>query len=110
MSPAPRVRATPSVAVLATLLAALAMIGPFAVDTYLPSFPAIQADLTVTAAEVQQTLSLYLIAFAVMTLFHGTLSDSLGRRPGPTGDPGPGAARGRRRPRSALGPDRRNLR
>jgi DHA1 family bicyclomycin/chloramphenicol resistance-like MFS transporter len=66
---------------LATLLAALAMIGPFAVDTYLPSFPAIQSDLAVTTVEVQQTLSLYLIAFAVMTLFHGTLSDSFGRRP-----------------------------
>src|SRR5687767_15878421 len=66
---------------LATLLAALAMIGPFAVDTYLPSFPAIQSDLTVSTVEVQQTLSLYLIAFAVMMLFHGTLSDSFGRRP-----------------------------
>lgn len=66
---------------LATLLAALAMIGPFAVDTYLPSFPAIQADLGITTVQVQQTLSLYLVAFAVMTLFHGTLSDSFGRRP-----------------------------
>ena len=66
---------------LATLLAALAMIGPFAVDTYLPSFPAIQSDLTVSTVQVQQTLSLYLIAFAVMMLFHGTLSDSFGRRP-----------------------------
>lgn len=57
------------------------MIGPFAVDTYLPSFPAIQSDLGVSTVQVQQTLSLYLIAFAVMTLFHGTLSDSFGRRP-----------------------------
>jgi len=70
-----------SVRAFATLLAALAMIGPFAVDTYLPSFPAIQSDLAVSTVEVQQTLSLYLIAFAVMTLFHGTLSDSFGRRP-----------------------------
>lgn len=70
-----------SVRALAILLAALAMIGPFAVDTYLPSFPAIQADLAVSTVQVQQTLSLYLIAFAVMTLFHGTLSDSFGRRP-----------------------------
>jgi DHA1 family bicyclomycin/chloramphenicol resistance-like MFS transporter len=75
------VRATQSIAVLATLLAALAMIGPFAIDTYLPSFPAMQADLGVSAVEVQQTLSAYLIAFAAMTLFHGTLSDSFGRRP-----------------------------
>ena len=51
----------------ATLLAALSMIGPFAVDTYLPSFPAIQSGLNVSAVEVQQTLSVYLLAFAVMT-------------------------------------------
>lgn len=66
---------------LAAVLAALAMIGPFAVDTYLPSFPAMQADLAITQTQVQQTLSVYLVAFAFMTLFHGTLSDSFGRRP-----------------------------
>ncbi|MGZ5259172.1 MAG: multidrug effflux MFS transporter, partial [Burkholderiales bacterium] len=31
--------------------------------------------------QMQQTLSVYLLSFAVMTLFHGTISDSLGRRP-----------------------------
>jgi DHA1 family bicyclomycin/chloramphenicol resistance-like MFS transporter len=30
---------------------------------------------------VQQTLSVYMASFAVMTLFHGALSDSFGRRP-----------------------------
>lgn len=63
------------------LLAALAMVGPFAIDTYLPSFPAIRRDFTITPLELQQTLSVYLLTFAVMTLFHGTLSDSVGRRP-----------------------------
>lgn len=66
---------------LATLLAGLAVIGPFAVDTYLPSFPAIQADLSVSALQVQQSLSLDLLGFAVMTLFPGTISDSFGRKP-----------------------------
>jgi DHA1 family bicyclomycin/chloramphenicol resistance-like MFS transporter len=66
---------------LAVLLAALAMIGPFSIDTYLPSFPAIQGDLEVSAVQMQQTLSVYLLTFAIMTLFHGTLSDSFGRRP-----------------------------
>jgi DHA1 family bicyclomycin/chloramphenicol resistance-like MFS transporter len=71
----------PRTAALAALLAALAMIGPFAIDTYLPSFPAIEAELSVSPAQMQQTLSVYLVVFAIMTLFHGTLSDSLGRRP-----------------------------
>lgn len=66
---------------LALILAALAMIGPFTIDTYLPSFPFIGADLQATPAQMQQTLSLYLFTLAFMTLFHGTLSDSFGRRP-----------------------------
>ncbi len=63
------------------LLAALAMIGPFTIDTYLPAFPYVAADLQVTSAQMQQTLSLYLFGAALMTLFHGTLSDTFGRRP-----------------------------
>ena len=70
-----------SAPLLAVTLAGLAMLGPFSVDTYLPSFPAIQREFAVTPLEVQQTLTAYLIAFAVMTLFHGALSDSFGRRP-----------------------------
>lgn len=66
---------------LALMLAALAMLGPFSIDTYLPSFPSIAADLRVDAVYVQQTLSVYLLCFAGMMLFHGTLSDSFGRRP-----------------------------
>jgi DHA1 family bicyclomycin/chloramphenicol resistance-like MFS transporter len=57
------------------------MIGPFTIDTYLPSFPAIARAFDVTTLELQQTLSVYLLSFSVMTLFHGTLSDSFGRRP-----------------------------
>jgi DHA1 family bicyclomycin/chloramphenicol resistance-like MFS transporter len=66
---------------LAGILAGLAMIGPFTIDTYLPSFPAMGRDLGATPAQLQQTLSVYFLTFAVMTLFHGTLSDSFGRRP-----------------------------
>ncbi|MBS0308014.1 MAG: multidrug effflux MFS transporter [Proteobacteria bacterium] len=66
---------------LAFVLAALAMLGPFSIDTYLPSFPAIAADLHVDAVYVQQTLSVYLLCFAGMMLLHGTFSDSFGRRP-----------------------------
>lgn len=70
-----------STPLLATVLAGLAMIGPFTIDTYLPSFPAMGRDLAITPAQLQQTLSVYFIPFAFMTLLHGTLSDSFGRRP-----------------------------
>ena len=65
---------------LATLLAALSMLGPFSVDAYLPAFPHIQASLGATELEVQQTLTAYMLAFAVMSLWHGALSDAFGRR------------------------------
>ena len=66
---------------LALLLAALGMLGPFAVDTYIPAFPTIANDLGASALQMQQTFSVYLIGFAVMFLFHGALSDSFGRKP-----------------------------
>jgi len=81
MSATPRHAAPITLPVLAGILAALAMIGPFTIDTYLPSFPFIGADLQATPAQMQQTLSFYLLTMALMTLFHGTLSDSFGRRP-----------------------------
>jgi DHA1 family bicyclomycin/chloramphenicol resistance-like MFS transporter len=67
--------------IFTVLLAGLAMVGPFAVDTFLPSFPAIGEQFGVGPGLVQQTLSVYLFAFSFMTLFYGTLSDSFGRRP-----------------------------
>jgi len=66
---------------LALLLACLGMIGPFAIDTYLPAFAGIGAAIGATPVQMQQTLSSYLLGFAVMNLFHGALADSLGRRP-----------------------------
>ena len=66
---------------LAVLLALLGMLGPFSIDTYLPAFSGMATSLGATPAEMQQTLSAYLFGFAFMNLFHGALSDSLGRRP-----------------------------
>lgn len=65
---------------LALMLAALAMLGPFAVDTYLPAFASIEQSLHATPLEVQQTLTAYMLSFGIMTLWHGALSDSYGRR------------------------------
>ncbi|HYD80256.1 MAG TPA: multidrug effflux MFS transporter [Paucimonas sp.] len=65
---------------LATILAALAMLGPFSIDTYLPAFPNIEQSLGASTLEVQQTLSVYMLAFGIMTLWHGALSDAFGRR------------------------------
>ena len=66
---------------LAVLLATLGMLGPFSIDTYIPAFAGIAASLDATPLQMQQTLSAYLLGFAFMSLFHGALSDSVGRRP-----------------------------
>ena len=66
---------------LAILLACLGMLGPFSIDTYLPAFTGIALAIGASPVEMQQTLSAYLFGFAIMNLFHGALSDSLGRRP-----------------------------
>lgn len=84
MAPAPmpvqtRIR-PPSAALLAVMLAGLSMLGPFSIDTYLPAFPNIEATLHVNAIQVQQTLTAYMLSFALMILWHGALSDAFGRR------------------------------
>jgi DHA1 family bicyclomycin/chloramphenicol resistance-like MFS transporter len=66
---------------LTVILACLGMVGALAIDTYLPSIPAIGREFGVGPLAVQQTLSIFLFTFAFMMLFYGTLSDSFGRRP-----------------------------
>jgi DHA1 family bicyclomycin/chloramphenicol resistance-like MFS transporter len=65
----------------AILLALLGMLGPFSIDTYLPAFADMGRALDASPVQLQQTLSAYLFAFAFMALFHGAISDSVGRRP-----------------------------
>jgi DHA1 family bicyclomycin/chloramphenicol resistance-like MFS transporter len=66
--------------ILTVVLAFLGMAGALAIDTYLPSMPAIGREFGVGPVAVQQTLSVFLFTFAFMMLFYGTLSDSFGRR------------------------------
>lgn len=65
---------------IAVLVALLSMLAPFTLDTYLPSFPDIQQDLAASDAQMQHTLSYYLLAFGLMMLVYGPLSDALGRK------------------------------
>lgn len=56
------------------------MIGPFTIDTYLPSFPDIEATYGVNRSLLSQSLGIYLAAFAFSTLLFGPLADRFGRR------------------------------
>ena len=65
---------------IAFILACLAAIGPFSIDTYLPAFPEIRASLNASQASLQQSLTAYLLPYCFMILWHGAISDSIGRR------------------------------
>ncbi len=69
-----------SVRRLALLLGGLAMFGPFSIDTIFPAFPAIGAQFGADKLAMQQTISVYLVAYALMSIVHGPLSDAIGRR------------------------------
>ena len=73
--------ATASRARLAFVLGALAMFGPFSIDTVFPAFGAMARDLGSTPVAIQQTISSYLVGYGLMSLFHGAISDAIGRRP-----------------------------
>jgi MFS transporter, DHA1 family, multidrug resistance protein len=62
------------------VLAALSWIGPFSIDTYLPSLPSISQNLHAPMAQVQQTVTAFLVVFSFMSLWHGVISDAYGRR------------------------------
>ncbi len=60
-------------------LAALAALAPFAIDTYLPAFHIMGEELGATDVQIQQSLTFYLLPYAAMTLWHGAISDAIGR-------------------------------
>lgn len=65
---------------LAVLLAFLNAIGPFSIDAYLPAFPSMEQALGTDAVAMQQSLTAYMVPFSIMMLWHGSISDALGRR------------------------------
>ena len=65
---------------LTVIAALLAMIGPFSIDAYLPSFPDIEIEFGISRAVLSQSLAVYLLAFSLSTLFWGPMADRFGRR------------------------------
>lgn len=57
------------------------MLQPLSTDLYLATLPGMAADFGVAAADVQHTLSLFVIGFGTAQLVSGPLSDRFGRKP-----------------------------
>ena len=65
---------------IVVIVGALAAIGPFSVDMYLPGFPAIARDLKTDVATVEYTLTSYFIGFSLGQLMLGPILDRYGRK------------------------------
>lgn len=65
---------------IVVIIALISMIGPFSIDAYLPSFPSIEEDFLSSRALLSQTISMYMFATAISSLFWGPLSDRFGRK------------------------------
>lgn len=71
----------PRKGLITAIIALLAMIGPFTIDMVYPGFAAMGAELMASPTAMQQVTSVYLLSFAVMSLWHGPVSDAVGRKP-----------------------------
>ena len=65
----------------AIVLGLLSVIGPFAIDMYLPTLPSISKALSADTAQVQLSIMSFMVATAVFTLVYGPVSDMIGRKP-----------------------------
>ena len=77
----PTAAPTRGLVLIPVVLATLSMIGPFSIDTPFPAFADIGEEFEVGTEQLQLIVTAYMLAFAAMSVFHGPLSDSLGRRP-----------------------------
>src|SRR3546814_15336008 len=64
---------------LTLLVAGLSMFGPLSIDAILPAFPAMGAGLGADKLEMQQTISVHLVSYSLMSMVHDPLSDPIGR-------------------------------
>jgi DHA1 family bicyclomycin/chloramphenicol resistance-like MFS transporter len=67
--------------ILILMLGALSTVSPFAIDMYLPAFPAMAADLDTDITNIQLSLTSYFIGISAGQLLYGPLLDRFGRKP-----------------------------
>lgn len=75
-------QATPARAVPALwMLVLITLAGTLAMHIFVPALPIAGEALSADNAQMQLTISLYILGLAIGQLFYGPLSDALGRRP-----------------------------
>ena len=66
---------------LVICLGLVGTLAPLSIDMYLPSFPTLREEFSASAAQIQLTLSGYMLGFTLGQLCYGPISDRFGRRP-----------------------------
>ena len=66
---------------LDVILAALALLGPFAIHLFFPVIPVVKVDFELSDALAQLTFSIGVFGMAFSTLAYGNFADRYGRRP-----------------------------
>lgn len=69
-----------SLKLLLPLLASIIAMTPLAIDMYLPAMPLIATDLSTEMPLMQNSISIYLLGYALGLLFFGPMSDKYSRR------------------------------
>jgi MFS transporter, DHA1 family, multidrug resistance protein len=63
------------------ILGVLTTVVPLSIDMYLPAFPQIAAQMSISVAKVSLTLSSFFIGISLGQIFYGPLLDRFGRKP-----------------------------
>ncbi|MBI2277940.1 MAG: MFS transporter [Dechloromonas sp.] len=67
-------------AALIVLLACMGLLNSLCSDMLIPALPDMQTDLGISSWQAQQTISLFFVASAFMSLWYGAIADAQGRR------------------------------
>ncbi|HEY6453621.1 MAG TPA: multidrug effflux MFS transporter [Steroidobacteraceae bacterium] len=65
---------------VSVLLGLLSTVGAFSIDAFFPALRAISQQFHLSSLQAQQTLTVYMLAYALASVLHGSLSDAIGRR------------------------------
>lgn len=69
-----------SLSLLLPLLASVIAVSPLAIDMYLPAMPILAEQFETDMPAIQNSLSIYLLGYALGLLFFGPLADKMSRR------------------------------
>lgn len=69
------------IGILTIVLAALSALSPFSIDTYAPAMPTMALYFGSAISEIELSMTIYIMGYAIGQFFGGPLSDNFGRRP-----------------------------